>query len=108
VVEGAVPAAAVFVGAVADMVGLGRETLTPESFITMAGRFVQIRIRERRGLDFSARRARKKNHTGPVRRGAGDWATEKLDMMAGSFGGRRARFVTFGGGRGREVDRESC
>lgn len=26
-------------------------------------------------------------------------------MMAGSFGGRRARFVTIGGGRGREVDR---
>lgn len=57
------PAAAVFVGAVADMAGLGRETLTPESFITMAGRFVQIRIRERRGLDFSARRARKQKKT---------------------------------------------
>lgn len=48
-VEGAaVPAAAVVVGAGAVMARLGRETLMPESFITMAGRIVQIRIREGR------------------------------------------------------------
>jgi hypothetical protein len=70
VVEGAAPAAA-FVGTVADMARLGRETLTPESLITIAGRIDQIRIREGQ-----------KSEVFPVvlataRRGARNWATEK-------------------------------
>lgn len=42
VVEGAVPAAAADAAAELDMVRVGRETLTPESLITMASRRVQV------------------------------------------------------------------
>lgn len=45
VVEGAVPAAAADGAAELDMVRVGRETLTPESLITMASRRVQGRGR---------------------------------------------------------------
>lgn len=62
---------AAFVGAVADMARLGCETLTPESLITIAGRLVQIRIREGQKSEVFA------VVLATVRRGARDWATEK-------------------------------
>lgn len=101
VVEGAaVPAAAVVVGAGAVMARLGRETLMPESFITMAGRIVQIRIREGRRtkiLDLSCSQKQK-----VFRRGAQGWARVECDRMDGgevSVGGGRGSSL-FGGGRG--------
>jgi hypothetical protein len=98
VVEGAVPTAAVFVGAVADMARLGRETLTPESLITIAGRIDQIRIREGRKVRFSlscSQRLVVGHEIGRLR---------SNDRMAGSLlasGGRGSSLLVGGG----EIDR---
>lgn len=76
-----VPVAAVVVGAGAVMARLGRETLMPESFITMAGRIGQIRIREGRKtkiLDLSYSQKQK-----VFRRGAQGWARIECDRMDG-------------------------